>query len=289
MYPYGPWIEQLPSGYVPRQQWPEYDITTTLLPRAHPRYVGSGTRWGMWPLYFEEYVQQAEPVLSPQRKDPARIVIWQRVVPLGRCIGWTQFSFKPAKLEGFSMLEPGMPYEKTWSESARRYLKKWRTQYAGTQYVIEPITYEEFAETYKDGTVYKHAQEYQLRVVKALLGSPKSRQHTTLWGARRLDIGKIDATLVVVSSPSTHSSYYQAACIRRNIADAPLMIGLMDHWHAYAVTNGIKFLHFGGFWKPGDPKQWKGFSLFKSKFNPQYIAYPPALFRFAKGTILRRT
>lgn len=285
---YGPYIDKLPSGFLVRQQWPEYDLTAQIPLSMHPERISgnpAGARWGKWPLYFEEYISDIEPFITDT--GPNRLLIWQSLTLTQAQRHWFRPSKKNNKIEGFAILEPDLPYDRNWSESARRYRQKWLDKFLDSRYEIELVSFEEFAATYRQSSVFRHAKNFQLSVLERLLASPISREHTVIWGARNRSTKAVNAAFAAVFSPTCGASYYQAGCIVEESLDEPLMVGLMDHWHTEALRRGTKFLHFGGFWKPGDPKQWKGFSQFKSKFGLQYIAYPGRLFRPVKGTIVK--
>lgn len=66
------------------------------------------------------------------------------------------------------------------------------------------------------------------------------------------------------------------------------MAGLMDHWCAASLAKGYRYLDLGGLWRPGDPKEWKGFSTFKAKLRPHIIAMSPLLVQFRRGTFVRK-
>jgi len=58
------------------------------------------------------------------------------------------------------------------------------------------------------------------------------------------------------------------------------MTGLFDHWFKDSLAQNTAFIDFGNFWKKGDPRSWKGFSIFKAKFGPTYFFYKPKLYKF---------
>jgi lipid II:glycine glycyltransferase (peptidoglycan interpeptide bridge formation enzyme) len=44
-------------------------------------------------------------------------------------------------------------------------------------------------------------------------------------------------------------------------------------------ARGIHFANLGAIWTKGQPKEWKGFTEFKKKFNPHHIILPRSLIR----------
>lgn len=289
-FPYGAIVGSLPSGYAPRQQWPEYDQAAQVPAFMRPRSVGStikGIQWGLWPIMFEEYVSDDEP--STATDGPNRVIIWQRLTRRNVPDGWLQMSRKPGRVEGFALLDKD-DHRRTWSESARRYARKWQTDFLHIHYDIEEISFDEFCKNYLLSTVAKKAQTLQLDILAQMLANDACAPHVTLWGARNIQTEELVAGLAIVTSQTHRASYYQAGFIKETPDNAPAMIGLMDHWFMVAKERGVRILMFGGFWHPGLPKKvWGGFSAFKAKFGLQYIEYAPPLMRFKRGTFLRKT
>jgi hypothetical protein len=56
----------------------------------------------------------------------------------------------------------------------------------------------------------------------------------------------------------------------------------MDEWVQHGVRTGLKYLDFDCFYYKGDPKDWRGFSKFKSQFGIHFIVYPNPLMRFVR-------
>lgn len=288
---YGELIQTLPEGFVPYQQWPEYHTAADIPKILHPIAVGknpTGTRRGIWPLFVEEYVSDTEPDLlqsDPDQTAPNRIIKWHRVVRQDIPHGWRAFLQTPSRIEGFAEVFPHDAYWTHWSESARRYRKKWTQEFLGKKYTIEPIPFEEFAASYKQGTISNTVKKIFLEKLALKLLLSKDSETITLWGVRDIQTARVVAGMATITSPQHKASYYLCGFIHPAAEHDPVMLGVMDHWFGMAQKNGILFLHFGCFWKKGDPVSWKGFSTFKSKFGLQYIAYPPILVRIARGNI----
>lgn len=282
---YGPLLTQAPEGFVLYYQWPEYDLESDAPPFMRPYSTGKdpkGLNRGIWPIVIEEYVSDKEPVLADS--DPGgtarnRIVVWQRVFKQDASADWKLFFIKDKRLEGFAIVD-GKDYTARWSESARRYLRKWKKEYEHTAYQIEPATLEVFLAGYAQGSVRKD--------IRAMYTSTLERKvargaNVDLWIVRHLSSGDIAAGMAFINSPSCKGSYYLCGFVSPSHEHVPAMIGLIDAWYQRAHAQGIRFLHFGRFWQKGDPKDWKGFSQFKAKFGLRYIAFPPALSRFMPG------
>jgi len=286
---YGKIITELPHGFVPLQQWPEYDLAHLPLPTFNPELIDAefrGIRWGFWPLMFEEYVGDTEPNMSrsdPTRHARNRVVMWRTLVRTDVPKGWHRIGHKISKLEGFAEITD-LPYCSHWDESAKRYRNKWLRDHSGKTYHIEPIGYDEFRAA--------HAHSLVSKTIKSFFADQISRQsqgntkrYYEFHAVKHTKTGQIAAAMCVLNSPTHKASYYVTGFYNPEHADVPAMIALMDRWFKESQECGIRFLHFGEFWIPGKPKSWKGFSLFKSKFGLQYIAHPPVLLRFAPGKL----
>jgi hypothetical protein len=274
----------LPEGFIPYQQWPEYNAIASISKFFRLKSVGVrpiGTQLTVWPLCFEEYMGDIEPDLScwnSSKQALVRIIIWRRVMRKDIPRGWHLFSRKPDRTVGFTQIHPNEAYFIRWSKVARYDRRQWLTRYLNNTYVIENVSLEEFEEAYKKSTLghlTRHDMSNSLR-----LKFQKDPTHITLWAARRTSDRKILAGIAIISSPTYHASFYYIGFFRREINKDPVMTGLVDHWFQWAQKKEIMFLHFGSFWQVGDPESWKGFSKFKEKFRPQYIVHPSSLHRF---------
>jgi hypothetical protein len=286
---YGNVIHELPEGFVPREQWPEYALAADVPPLLAPRVVGKrpvGMYRRFWPIVVEEYISDEEPVLADS--DPSgvalnRMIIWQRLCRSDVPRGWRVFSSEPTRLEGFAEIQQG-EYWHQWSESARRYRKKWHEECLGSRYRISAVSYADFERAYKKSTVVKVVKNSLLDVIKRKLALPEGK-HIELWCAESLETGEFVAGMATITSPTCHGSHYISGFVTQAAGKDPAMVGLMDHWFHISHARGVRFLHFGGFWTKGSPENWKGFSLFKSKFGLKYIACPSPLFRFQRGRL----
>jgi hypothetical protein len=286
---YEPVITEAPEGFLPREQWPEYSLAEDAPAFLGPRIVGrdpKGMYRRFWPIVVEEYISDKEPVLAdsdPNGISLNRMLIWQRIFNTDTPKGWRAFSKKMTRLDGFAELTES-DYWKGWSESARRYRKKWLAEHVEKTYVIEKASYAEFRDAYKRSTIKKDIQNVFLEIIKRKLASPYA-EHVELWCVRTIETKKIVAGMATVTSQSCRSSHYISGFITKEGGPDPVMVGLMDNWYKVSRARDIRFLHFGGFWVPGCPKEWKGFSVFKAKFGLKYVMYPPALFRFVRGRL----
>jgi hypothetical protein len=285
---YGEVITQAPNGFVPYHQWPEYGLAADVPLFLKPRVTGKdpvGMYRRFWPIVIEEYISDKEPVLKdsdPEGIAANRMIIWQRLFRTDAPPqGWRVYGHKPMQLEGFAIVDDAN-YQARWSESARRYARKWDAQYVGKEFTIEDITEEEFLSHYKHSDIKPYIRKIYAEMVAR---KRASGAHIRFIGARHLASKDIAAAMAVIDSPTHSGSHYLCGFIKKQYEDVPAMVGLMDAWYAQCLERGIRFLHFGRFWQEGDPYEWKGFSLFKAKFGLHYISYPPALWQFVRGRL----
>lgn len=277
---YSPVVTELPKGFVPYQQWPEYDAAKNFpsLFRARTVHTGLfGTQWSFGPLVFEEYVSDHEPACLKER---TRIVCWQRITRCDIPRGWHRMGAKPMRIEGFADLAHGYSPQ-NWNETARRYRNIWFARHHNKTHVIERISYSDFEEAYRRSTVARKKGMSLLIPLKRKV--PEHQEHIECVVARELASGSIRAGAAFINSPTYNGSYYAAGFITEEAKRLPAMIGILSNWFEESHKKSIRFLHFGAFWQPGDPKDWKGFSFFKSIFGLQYLIYPPLLVRFVRG------
>jgi hypothetical protein len=271
------------KGYAPVRQWPELNTIESMPAFSHPtKLENGGVYWRLWPFSFEDYRTEHEPDVRDLPQDlrmPVRIIMWQRKNGVRAPQGWFGFSDRPFLKVGFVPVEPG--YSKQWSETSLRELKRWRRLLAAKRYTCRRITYEEFSDGYLKSTLPLLLRQSMLYEVKVRMRNSKTP--VTFFGAERISDGKIVAGLAVMESPELGISYYLAGFFKKQVQDEPVMAGLFDFWFQDGIARGLKFIDFGNFWKPGDESSWKGFSMFKAKFNPLYFFYPAKLYKFRWG------
>lgn len=271
----------LPDGYVSPIDWPEFANVVTIPSFLRPMRLNtlSDRAWRLWPVSVESYHSDTEPDLtkpSPYTM-PLKVVMWQRKsYATQRPKGWIALRHRPECITGFSDITGRTQYDEHWSENARRDKKQFLTRYA-RDYRIETVAYQEFAEAYVRGTIKPVIKQALLHgILKPHIKNNPER--TTLWVARRNSDNKILAGLAALDSPTCSASYFIAGFYLRASRQVPLMTALVDTWFRTSQSKDIRFLHFGLFYQPGDPRAWKGYSNFKAKFGIQYVARPPVLY-----------
>jgi hypothetical protein len=265
------------KGYVPLREWPEFNSAKAIPPFMRPAALDNGTYWRVWPFSFEHYRTDAEPELRPlpaDRRTPFRIVMWQRLSRGDMPSGWTAFSDTPQYKVGFVPLAP--EYHARWSETMRRQRRKWLEK--AHEYEIVSSSYEEFADAYKKGTIPATLKGSVLWEIRMRMKNPETPVSFLL--AKRKKDGRAIAGFARMDSASLPITYYLTGFITRGMGHESGMAGLFDRWFSDALSEGLKFADLGNFWKQGDDSTWKGFSVFKARFNPHYFFFPPLLYRF---------
>lgn len=278
-------LTHIPTDLIPREQWPEYPLEAVPPPLTKPERVGInpvGIRWGLWPIYFEEYVSDMEPDMAhsdPKARANNRIMVWRRIHCTDRPKGWYRTSSRSSRIEGYSPLEK--EYWRRWSKTSRQARQRWLTQVSGQTYTVRRGSYSDYERGYAGSTVARTTRNSSILLATQIeQAAPNTMMYLV---AERLHDGAIHAGIAITNSPSTLNAYYTAAYHYKESRDTPLMIGLMDAWHSIALRDGYKYLHMGEIWQPGKPRAWKGFSTFKRKLGLVYIVYPPLLWRFVPG------
>lgn len=266
----------MPQRFKIYEEWPEYDLAADIAPLFHPRRIEArsrGVHWNFGPLHFEYHVGDNEPAIS---SGPLRLITWQRITRTALPPRWHAL-WRSLRCIGYVPLQKDVDYTVSWSESARRYLKKWRE--ASLAYEIAEVSYPEFEMAYRKSQVGKKLGLMMLSMVRSRLGSALSIR---LIAARYRATGELEAGIAVMESPSSGVSYYHSGFYCETGGRDHAMAGLFDAWFAGSSRRGINYLHLGRFWKPGNPRSWKGFSEFKAKFGPTYITQPPTAWRLAR-------
>jgi hypothetical protein len=245
----------------------------------HPK----GIRWGFGPIVFEEYTTDDEPNLSLSHRGSLthpRFIAWRRLKRTDIPKGWHQLSSKPFRVDGYSLVNAA--YTAQWKKNARRDLRLWQEQHLEKTHTIENVSFEEFSAAYKKSTVAHKIGLELLRVLERKLADPR---HIQLWGVRNKHSGEIIAGTAAVYSPTFKSSIRECPFILEEAKPCFAMTGLMAHWFEHSLRNGTTLHVYTHFKQQGDPRDWKGFSEFKSHFTTALVAQPPALWRFVGGKL----
>lgn len=289
-FPYGELLTTVPKNFTPPEMWPEYEAASMPRSPSTREKIDAdppGIRWGIWPLYFEEYISDKEPDLvagSAQGKLLfSRFVAWRRIERTDIPKGWRAFSKRPWRVDGFVDVEKN--YRDKWSPQARRNIRLWEKRYA-QEYVLEKISIEEYKEAYAQSTVRKKIGFDAFNILERKEQQKETSQYRELWGIRSKATGMIIAGISFCFSPTANRCVYEAPFILPEAKKTYAMTALIDHWFASTLAHNMSQVVFSSFWQPGEASSWKNFSAFKSQFNPTCVGYPPTLWKFVRGKFL---
>ena len=289
-FPYGEILPEIPAEFVPPDMWPEYGALADPVPICRRELVSESpvaVRWGVWPLFFEQYWGDQAPDLgaSGKRGELAynRLVLWRRLHDGPAPRGWHRAMGRTVRVDGYQRLEGD--FTTRWNKNARRDLRLWQADYLNKTHHIEPVSFDEYAIAYKKSLISKREGNYRLNELEHKLTVPLSREHTIMLGVRNRS-GDIVAGSAVIFSPICKSSTHLAPFIKEEGRATYAATALIHHWFEESLRRGLPVVMSTNFWHPGKPKSWKGFSEFKSHFGFQFVEYPPALWRFKSGKLL---
>ncbi|MDB5225065.1 MAG: hypothetical protein JWL87_17 [Candidatus Adlerbacteria bacterium] len=284
-------LEQAPEGFCPPEMWPEYAIVSQPTWPCTSEGVGkdpSGVRWGLWPFTFEDYISDKEPNLQESRKGTLarnRVITWERVRKTNIPRGWMQFSRAPSRIDGVLSLDQDQDYTLSWNKNARRDLRIFKDKVASGLYAVVPISMDAFAGAYRQSLIAQRVDLRRLEDLERKFAHPAAQGHIKLWGVRNTQTDAIVAGTAINYSPTYKNSTHIAPFILEEGRHLCAATGLIDHWFAESIKHGCTFATTLNFWFKGQPKEWRGFSEFKSHFGFQFVAYPPRLYKFVLGKI----
>ncbi|MDO8626281.1 MAG: hypothetical protein Q7K39_02360, partial [Candidatus Magasanikbacteria bacterium] len=199
--------------------------------------------------------------------------------------GWHVLSRHPWRVDGFVKLAADADYKAGWYKQARRDLRQWEENFLNKGYCIEAVSLEEYSSAYAKSTVRKKVGLDPLEILQRKCAAHSGGDTMQLFGVRNTATREVVAGIALLYSPTFNSSKYECPFILQEAKKIYAMTALIDHWFKESLKRGISLLVFSAFWNPGEPKNWKAFSLFKSHFGPQLVTYPPALWKFVRGKL----
>ena len=270
----------LPADYIQYRACKEYIL------RESPGGLGGrdGTwavQWRHGPFRFERFMSDAEP--AHERTGLLRLRIWQRLsrqdVPAG---WWRAPEDMGIRMTGFATLEGDD--ERTWSAHARRHLARWRKLAAAGERELVELTLDEYLAAYALADQDALMKLAYPKVVREWARAQGERMR--FFGSRRHK-GPIDSGLAFMHVPEAGQSVHVAAFIGGDAKGDSAATGLVAKWFDECRVARLRYLDFGFFWAPGDPRDWRGFSRFKSQFGVRLLRYPRPLIRLA-GSLFGR-
>lgn len=269
----------LPEGYSPYRSCREYVLREATVTRRY-RLAGVEGAWGFgWshgPFRFERFFSDAPP--PRDAAGPLRVTIWERLTRKDVPAGWLPMPEDAGiRMTGFAELGEGDP-TRTWTAHARRHAVKWRKLVAAGARELVVLTLEDYLAAYA-----KADQDPVIKLAYPGLIRQQARAHGGLLrfiGTRRPG-GPVDAGFAYLHVPEARTSLHVSAFIAGAAKEDSAATGLIAAWFDECRAARIRFLDFGFFWAPGDPRDWKGFSRFKAQFGVRPVRYPRPLVRLS--------
>ncbi|MEY4744745.1 MAG: hypothetical protein RL272_690 [Candidatus Parcubacteria bacterium] len=269
----------LPDGYVPYRSCKEYilrEASATARFRLAGREGAWGFGWSHGPANFERFFADEQP--PRDRSRPLRVTIWQRLTRQDVPRGWLRMPEDMGiRMTGFAELGPGDP-ERQWSAHARRHAAKWRKLAASGAREAVPLTADDYLSAYAKADQDPFIKLAYPGIIRTLAKAHGDRLRFI--GSRRAG-GQVDAGFAFLHVPEATHSLHVSAFIAGDAKGDSAATGLIARWFDECRTAGVRFLDFGFFWAPGDPRDWKGFSRFKAQFGVRLLRYPRPLLRIS--------
>jgi hypothetical protein len=215
-------------------------------------------------LRIESYSCQEEPVLEDW--EGLRIVLWSNFQEtqesshkyLGWKVLWSLPLFECGRQYGIGKIHPG--YLKDWKGNTRRGAVK-AFQNGVT---IKRVSLEELAKEYHaSGHLDFVTRIAMLSVVKAHIKSHSEDVHIILAYHNDAVLGGA----VFIDLPDIQQSVYTLSFMHSEGRRHDAGYAYIFWWYRYLVEKGFLWADFGLMWQKGDPKGWRGSSLFKQRFG----------------------
>lgn len=269
-----------PEGY--RRMWacPGF-IRREIGTRKHHIIMESGSATGFFPtrvpIPIEHYYGDDEPHINA--RPSSRFILWHPTTRTDVPSSWKQ-AFKPLhrQLTGYHDLHKNEQYWKEWSNQAQRHRTTWLKQ---SELVPSRPTMEAFLDAYHrcgkqssllnifDGAIRRHVEGHGERV--------------RFYGVSKQD-GTLIAAIATLQVPEIKLEHHITSFMLPEARKTVACTGFLDEWFKDAKTRETRFLEFDGFWTPGEPSSWKGFSAFKAQYVTNYVRYPKSLWKWVRGT-----
>ncbi len=225
---------------------------------------------------FLHFLGDTAPTERPP-KTRARFTIWQPIQRTDVPQGWIRWPVSGhRRLTGFAQIPTGMePYDRGWSEHAKRHVKRWKKQ---TAHVIRDADLDTYLAAFArcgkpKGLIARFSEELR-RKDQAHPGSLRLRV------AQPAEGGSVIAGFATLWIPEIRQTFHVTSFITPEGRETAAAFGLVDDAFQIAQGRGDRTLEFDAFYLPGDPRSWKGFSRFKGQFGAHYIRWPKPLARF---------
>jgi hypothetical protein len=263
-------MHEVPDEYVVPEQLPRMLEATTDLDSV-VKVIGSppcrGIRIDRTPS-LDFYTSRHEPDRTPGLK--TSLIVWRPIGITVRPRGWLRSPLQTTVVRTTGFIRIKEDYSKHWSKSVRYLLGK----LPGSGIRIEEVPYETYAPELPSTGKFKKLYDFMSNKAKrfARVYGPDMR-----WYLAYEQNGEVLCGLGVLCLPSQNYSFHVSGFTRRDQDPVRSSIGnagLIERWHRDLLALNIDYLDFGTLWRPGDPKDWKGFSDFKQKFGVRVVYLP---------------
>lgn len=265
------------EGFSHPNQVPEYLLTEPDIESISYGIVGKqgcfGIAWSILWLNFESYVSDIEPEI-PLGK--LRIVMWQRIARTDKPTGWHDFFGTKNSDMGIAEIHDPERYWQNWTGDARRNRSRFLKD---KRFTIEKVSFEDYIMAYEKIEGFDKIRPRFIRRMRKKAAVFSSTLDYVV--AKERSTGKVFGGLATLDLPSISQSIHHNAFLDHKTPHSSVGTGLVDYWFGSSIKKGIRFLNFGVFWSPGEPKSWKGFSRFKAQFGVHMIRFPRTLVRLA--------
>jgi GNAT superfamily N-acetyltransferase/precorrin-6B methylase 2 len=270
------------EGYLRRHADGKLNGVFIQTPSVDERLLIPGLRWKRGPLRFEGYFSDDEPACDPDA--PRRLVIWQPLRPnVIRPKTWWRFPL-PVNVRRTGHVEISDPaeYWKDWNENVRRQRAKWLK---AKPLAIEEVSLDDFVAGYREARPWFRMRDMFVKQLRERIVLFPGL--VTLLGARDPATGQIRAGFATLDIPECGASIHLTSFFHPQFRRTGVGTALVDAWFRRAIAHNIRYLDFDIFWVFGEPREWKGFSKFKSQFGTRFVDYPPPFLKIVGGKSLR--
>ena len=228
--------------------------------------------WGQrfnWRLfYIDIYHSQSMPTI--QKIKGLQIIIWHPISKTAKINGWHRNLFiKSGSQNGFVKLTPN--YWQDWDHHAKRHRNDWLKSL--DHYEIQKVTIDEFeTEYHKSKKLNGFLRKAFLKSVKIHMAKSPCIVNCTL--VKDKSTNSYIAGLITTDYPDISQSIHTIAFMRKEAKNTPAGYGVIIDWYENCLKTNINWINWGLLWKPGDPKDWRGYTKFKLQFKPYLIIFP---------------
>lgn len=267
--------DERPPGYVPYFSCKAY-LEREYRGRPGFEVVNAGDAVGIRQSFgaflIERYHSNVEPNVERGR---LKFVMWDSWNVIKPPRGWRHLPGMPRRaLMGYAEVPTTGDVSIGWSELARRERKKWLTQ---SEWMIKEVEAEGYCAAYaKSGKTEVLIREFSASIRRK---QKFQCELTHLYGVVSRETGELIAGFATLDIPEIRTSLHVSGFVLPKARAIPVGVGLVGHWFTESQRRGMRYCEFDGFYAPGAPRSWKGFSRFKAQFGTRFVAYPKSFWK----------